>query len=154
MSYAPVHNLKNLKVMGTTDLQSDAVFRGNFYHANATTETVSDAAETVAFASDCGKIFLCDTADTVITLPVITAASSGFQIKIVNNESRPDQISVTVTAGAGDLIKGAGLTTGAAGSIINTQTTSERGDYVIINSNGVVGGIWNIVEIGGTWAVV
>jgi|TARA_R110000803_G_scaffold157317_1_gene221745 hypothetical protein len=101
---------------------------------------------TVVITTDSGKTFTSETDGVIFTLPAIAI---GNTVTFVNN-AVDGANTLTISPAAADGITYAGSSTDNK-DLINTKTTSKRGDSVTLASlNGTVA--WQVVAVRGTWA--
>jgi len=153
------------------DIASDAVTTAKILNANVTTAKIADANvttaklapttftivtdNTVLTSADCGKIIGIGTDAKTITLPSTVA---GCKFKVVNTGASGNNIVEIVPAAADKILgetriaNGTRLTIAGADAehLLNTKATAVRGDYVILEGDGVDG--WYINGSAGIWA--
>jgi hypothetical protein len=110
----------------------------------------------VAYATDCGGVVTTATDNHVLSLPVITVASAGCSIELINLAADGAALA-TVTPGTGDGIKGicgsVEMDGTANKSILNTKDTQKLGDRIKIFSTGTAGAAgWIIQSCSGVFA--
>ena len=116
---------------------------------DAGNSVIKTAAYTVV-AGDClGSTIIVDSdAAVIITLVILTSAEHGI-VTIVNN--RPGQL-LTVNPDDADGI-GFGNQEVDGTSIVNTAATAKKGDFVTLRGDAATGTFWQVLAIGGIWAV-
>ncbi len=113
-------------------------------YAGKTLETV--AANVTVDATDSGRCFFVTTNALVITLPAV----EGIGGVMVVNGGAFGTVLVEVAPNANDMIEGPGITGADNKSILNTQATACRGDYIKLDYGDANG--WHITNMKGTWA--
>jgi len=104
-------------------------------------------------AADCGKIIYVDTDAVVITL-LAGSSIADYMVTVVNAAAfGVALISVDFNA-ADNNAGGCGMAAGAAGKQLNnTKITAQRGDYLVLASNGkATNAGWHILDKRGIWA--
>ena len=101
---------------------------------------------TVVITTDSGKTFISVTDGIVFTLPGIAIGNTFTFVNMANDGAA----ELTIDPDGADGITYAGSSTDGI-TLINTQATSQKGDYVTIASlSSVVA--WQVVAVRGIWA--
>jgi len=107
-------------------------------------------------AADCGKLITMGTGTTTATLPAATSTLAGCTYTIMNIVGAPGPVTIGVNSAdnvyGGCTLAGSVVTIDdtAGDDIINTGSTSVKGDYIRITSDGSVG--YYITGCQGIWA--
>jgi len=104
-------------------------------------------------AADCGKIIYVDTDAVVITL-LAGSSIADYMVTVVNAAAFGAAGIVVDFNAADNSAGGCGMAAGAAGKCLtNTKGTAQRGDYLVLASNGkATNAGWHIIDKRGTWA--
>ena len=101
---------------------------------------------TVVITTDSGTTFISETDGITFTLPSIAVGNTTAYVNMAND----GVAELTIDPAAADGITYAGSSTDGV-TLINTQATSKKGDYVILASlNATVA--WQVVAVRGIWA--
>ncbi len=131
---------------GAMTLSEPVTFADTFWHANASTETLTgDATLTITQAGKILQVSGAGLSDYVIALPAPMDVGSVWTFVNVQPDACSGGVKLDVS---GEKWFGCGLSGVSAVDLINTAATHIRGDYVKLMAGAT--GVY-IIEMGGTW---
>lgn len=111
-----------------------------------TRQIVTKTASFTVTEADSGKVFICNAADLVATLP---STAEGLVFTFVTKVASAG-VGTSVSPAAADKIMGAGVTAADNKDLINSGASDVVGDSVTIVGDGLDG--WFVLSTTGTWA--
>lgn len=116
-----------------------------FLPTSPQTVNIAGTAHTVA-NTDNGKTLLFITSASVITLPAMSATTTGLTVTIVNNTAG----DITINPNASDNVNFAGTTPADGVGLKQVAASAEGKDYITLSTlDSVVG--WTVIGVRGTW---